>query len=103
MNDTDVAYIDISLPLNAAITTEVLKIEFRCRSSADPVRYNWSAGDEGVVKFEISGNVPDQSSVASAMPMNFGRQNDRALYWHVAVTKVNQLKVVQYMVMRAVQ
>jgi hypothetical protein len=100
LQDDETAYVEIRLPLGASISTDVVKIEFTCPSTANAVTtFGWkTVGD--VVKLELSGYKSNQAGVVLPEPQQFGFQNGRALFFQFVYTRVSERNVVQFMVLQ---
>ena len=101
LNDDEPAYIEIRLPLGAAISSDVIKIEFRCPPTPDALtKFVWRSDPDGVVRFELSGFKSNQWGVVLPDPVQFGFQNGRPLFFQFVYTRVSEKNIVQFMVLQ---
>jgi hypothetical protein len=100
LDDDETAHIEIPLPLGASISTDVVKIEFMCPSTASAATtFGWkTVGD--VVKFELSGFKSNLWGVVLPKPQPFGVQNGQPLFLEFVYTRVSERNVVQFMVLQ---
>src|ERR1700683_74347 len=103
LSDDETAFVEIRLPLGAPISTDIIKIEFRCPVTPDALTtFGWNRNGD-VVRFELSGQKPNQWGVVLPEPQQFGMQDGRALFIQFAYSRVSDKNVVQFMVPQSEQ
>jgi hypothetical protein len=99
LNDGEVARIEVSLPLGAPIATDVIRINFVCLDTPEVVNFGWKpVGD--VISFEFAGKKPPAWNLALPEAMEFGSQDGRPIFFHMAYSRVSEKNVVQILVLQ---
>lgn len=100
LEDDEVARIEVRWPLGAPIATDLLRIDFVCSNAPNaPVHFGWKP-DGQIIRFEFNGQKPPNWSLALAEPMDFGSQDNRSLFFHMAYSRVSEKNVVQFLILQ---
>jgi hypothetical protein len=104
LDDEETAFIEIRLPLGAPITTDIVKIEFKC--SADepdgPLKFTWTTvGD--AVKFVLTGLKLAGTGAVLPEAAHFGIQRGLPLFLQFVYSRIGHKNVVNLLVLQSEQ